>query len=79
MGNARLDEFKPMRRKINNGVINKFVQEDELPLWLEQGWNRRWYNQDEQNKKNSEGNKNVGQMYLVNRIIKQQELKFQEL
>ena len=57
MGNARLDEFKPMKRKINNGVINKFVQEDELPLWLEQGWHRRWYNQDEQNKKNSEGNK----------------------
>ena len=53
MGNARLDEFKPMKRKINNGVINKFVQEDELPLWLEQGWHRRWYNQDEQNKKNS--------------------------
>ena len=42
MGNARLDEFKSMKRKINNGVINKFVREDELPLWLEQGWNRRW-------------------------------------
>ena len=51
MGNARLDEFKSMRRKINNGVINKFVREEEIPLWLEQGWNRRWYNQDEQNKK----------------------------
>ena len=46
-----------MKCKINNGVINKFVQEDELPLWLKQGWNRRWYNQEEQNKKNSEGNK----------------------
>ena len=57
MGNARLDEFKQMRRKINNGIINKFVQEDELPLWLKQGWSRRWYNQEEQNKKNSEGNK----------------------
>ena len=57
MGNARLDEFKSMKRKINNGVINKFVREDELPLWLEQGWNRLWYNQDKQNKKNSEGNK----------------------
>ena len=57
MGNARLDEFKQMKCKINNGVINKFVQEDELSLWLKQGWNRRWYNQEEQNKKNSEGNK----------------------
>ena len=70
MGNARLDEFKQMKCKINNGVINKFVQEDELPLWLKQGWNLRWYNQEEQNKRIQKETKNVGQMCLVNHIMK---------
>lgn len=43
------------RKKINNGSINKFVQEEELPVWLSQGWSLGWYNQEELNKKNKMG------------------------
>lgn len=36
--------------------INLF-KKTSYPYGQHRGWQRRWYNQDEQNKKNSEGNK----------------------
>lgn len=51
------------RIKITNGSVNKFIQEEDLNIWVEQGWYKGWYNQEEQNIKNSIGNKKRWQVF----------------
>lgn len=42
------------RRKITDGETNKFVQEEDIEKWIEDGWVLGWYNQKELDEINRE-------------------------